>query len=270
MIIGATGSKRSDKSRSKISKALKGKKHTEERKKNISDARTIEVEQKWLDKLDIVWSKRYILDYRAVVKHINFPYSGRVYNRLLKKLSSKYRIIKFVPLEVQMWDYEKMESFIKDAQKISGRKIMSKYGFGIKTAHRLLNKLGIKWIRAPVGNKETYIERIVREFFQSNAIEFDQEFLLDRYHFDFRVGNTLIEVQGDYWHCNPRVYKEPINKNQIRSLANDAMKYQCAIANKYRVIYVWEYDLNRYLDQTLRKMEELINGNQIWECSRTV
>jgi len=84
-------------------------------------------------------------------------------------------------------------------------------------------------------------------------IDYEQQFHLDPYHYDFKVGNTLIEYNGDYWHCNPDIYENgPINYNQLYTVKKDANKYEIAKENGYEVLVVWENDLinnkNKVLD----------------------
>jgi G:T-mismatch repair DNA endonuclease (very short patch repair protein) len=62
---------------------------------------------------------------------------------------------------------------------------------------------------------------------------------------DFLIGNDIIlEVQGDFWHCNPKKYKNgPIYQCQFHNLSNDKKKLDKLTKLGYKVIYLWEDDI---------------------------
>jgi G:T-mismatch repair DNA endonuclease (very short patch repair protein) len=61
------------------------------------------------------------------------------------------------------------------------------------------------------------------------------------YWVDFLVDNTVIEVQGNYWHCNPRLYPNgPLDKVQKDHTRRDELKQEHLLANGYKIIYIWE------------------------------
>lgn len=56
--------------------------------------------------------------------------------------------------------------------------------------------------------------------------------------------NTLIEVNGAYFHSDPRVYKsDELNAMQRRNQIRDEHKLQCAKHFGFRVLTVWEGDI---------------------------
>lgn len=77
------------------------------------------------------------------------------------------------------------------------------------------------------------------------------------YAFDYYVGlNRVIEVQGDYWHCNPSLYVDGIISDvQIVHMAHDKKKKALAEELGYEVIYIWELDIN----ENLSKVKELVS-----------
>lgn len=58
---------------------------------------------------------------------------------------------------------------------------------------------------------------------------------------DVRVGNAIIQADGDWWHGHPRFYPlmERQYKQQLRDKAQDAYLTQCG----YTVIRIWESDM---------------------------
>ena len=87
--------------------------------------------------------------------------------------------------------------------------------------------------------------RIVREMLEELDIEFTEEEEVAFYSFDFKVGNTLVEVQGDYWHCNPNTrHAVPKFKSQINNVNRDKRKKTYIKNNTdYKIMYIWEYDI---------------------------
>lgn len=58
---------------------------------------------------------------------------------------------------------------------------------------------------------------------------------------DLVIDSTVIEVQGDYWHCNPEVYPNgPQDPVQKKHTERDIDKLSCFTSLGYKVIYVWE------------------------------
>lgn len=64
---------------------------------------------------------------------------------------------------------------------------------------------------------------------------------------DFLVStNVVIEVNGNYWHCNPRFYAEPINKIQVYALDKDKRKREFYEYSGYSLIEIWEDECQNY------------------------
>ena len=76
--------------------------------------------------------------------------------------------------------------------------------------------------------------------------------------YDFMYKNKIIEFQGDYWHCNPKLYdKDFYNKVKQKTAQEiweyDKNKLECANFYGYDVLYVWEYDYNNDKEKILQK-----------------
>lgn len=55
--------------------------------------------------------------------------------------------------------------------------------------------------------------------------------------------NLVIECDGDFWHCNPKVYKEgPICKCQRTRIERDKIKNQYLSEHNIKLIRIWESD----------------------------
>lgn len=83
------------------------------------------------------------------------------------------------------------------------------------------------------------------------GIDFQFSFWISGRQFDFRLNNILLEVQGDYWHANPKFYTScqelsfPGNKKiKAEELwEKDYRKKILAESRGYNVIYLWENDI---------------------------
>jgi len=86
-------------------------------------------------------------------------------------------------------------------------------------------------------------------------INFTPHFVLQGRNFDFRVfDRTLIEVNGDFWHANPKKYKAddiinlPANPVKASELwEKDRKKEEIAKKNGYKVITIWESDISNVI-----------------------
>ena len=87
------------------------------------------------------------------------------------------------------------------------------------------------------------------------------------YYYDFLIDNLIIELNGLYWHCSPKIYKEndlvkfPNNKFIY---AKDKWKYDeekinFAKENGYNVEIVWEDEFSE------DKILEILKKYDLWK-----
>lgn len=59
--------------------------------------------------------------------------------------------------------------------------------------------------------------------------------------------NIVIEVNGDYWHCNPSIYTDgAIDRIQARSIERDKRKLSYLRNENVKVLTIWESEINQY------------------------
>lgn len=110
--------------------------------------------------------------------------------------------------------------------------------------------------------KETNPERKVRETLNAFGILFEQEKpFFKKYYADFYLPKTksIIEVNGDYWHANPKYYgsesnKKPLNEMQKRSIKRDQDRLKDFEKYGFRVFFIWEDEINRNVELYLKKI----------------
>jgi very-short-patch-repair endonuclease len=100
-------------------------------------------------------------------------------------------------------------------------------------------------------------ERLMQDILESHGIECTYQYELSGFFYDFYIPskNTLIEVDGDFWHCKPGTKHEvPVMKEQTKNVVNDKKKTAIAYSNGYTLLRFWESDINEnpvYVLETL-------------------
>lgn len=103
------------------------------------------------------------------------------------------------------------------------------------------------------------------------------QYKVGKFYFDIRIGRTLIQINGTFWHADPRVYKAtdfvqfPGRKKRASTIwKRDNDKRLFAMKKGYKVLYLWESDINKMnpiqLAETVKKMVGLgvygVDNNQ--------
>jgi len=94
------------------------------------------------------------------------------------------------------------------------------------------------------------------------------EFILNGYTINSRIGRYkpdyvnestkhIIEVYGDYWHCNPKLFDKGFYHRQLKKTAEekwslDLKRQQYLESLGYKVTVVWESDLNSFIEEYTR------------------
>ena len=107
----------------------------------------------------------------------------------------------------------------------------------------------------------------INDFLARQGIKYKSPDGLTRWKkYDAKVGNLLIEVNGDYWHANPKKYNPsdefvfPGN-NKITALhiwELDKYKKEIAIQNGYSFLDIWESEINQSKDEVIKKVKDHI------------
>jgi G:T-mismatch repair DNA endonuclease (very short patch repair protein) len=108
----------------------------------------------------------------------------------------------------------------------------------------------------PQNRQFSKIHKKVCDLLNENNIGFTNEFKIScvdrKYFFDIKIEsfNRIIEVNGDYWHCNPQIYNpdDIFYFKKIHTLAKDkwkedADKIKAANKNGFNVLTIWESDI---------------------------
>jgi len=93
-------------------------------------------------------------------------------------------------------------------------------------------------------NNPTGCEAIMMELLDSIKVKFETQKIVHGKIYDFYIPdkNTLIEVDGSYWHGYGLKIEE-MNEIQLRAHKNDQLKDVYAKGLGYELIRVWEHEL---------------------------
>ena len=128
-------------------------------------------------------------------------------------------------------------------------------------------KIRIQWGSEGIKNfkyqslKETSIEKIIRDFLESNNITHRTQYHIGRFIADFYIPNinTIIECNGDFWHANPKLYdSNNLHKIQIKNTERDKRKDIFVKSKGMDLIILWEYDINNNLNEIKEKLNEIL------------
>lgn len=110
-------------------------------------------------------------------------------------------------------------------------------------------------------------ERFARDFLDRLGIDYEYQYKAESIgrYFDFRlfpnVGGTkvLLEIQGSYWHADPRLYEEKdLNKTQKYDIKVDEIKRKYCERNGIKLLYIWEKDINEHSEKVKSYLKEVL------------
>lgn len=112
----------------------------------------------------------------------------------------------------------------------------------------------------------TYIEKIIKDCLDEFEINYIFNEFLGDYRPDFYIpnANLIIEVNGDYFHCNPYLYPNgPKDEIQVNHVLKDYYKKCYYLSRGYRMLTIWEKEINDNLDEVKQKIESAVLNRNI-------
>lgn len=263
------GHVKSPETREKLRKSATGVVFSKERLKNMSLGR-----QK---KLPVVLQEElkdwllFGMSDSACINH--FKLSTRVFNRYKKLLFPEGLAFQCKYLEKHITKENVQEILSLSRDNVRYKRIAKLTKTGDKTVRRILEyyekidpSVKLKSYDGHYERRETAPERIFREFLEEKKIRFKQEFVPDsskRWSFDFLIEDTniLVEIHGDYYHCNPSVYGKPSTEYHKWVTRKDFAKRDWAKHNGYCPVTIWEFDLKNNKEKVLEKFMKTLEKN---------
>jgi very-short-patch-repair endonuclease len=113
--------------------------------------------------------------------------------------------------------------------------------------------------------KKNKIEQMFHNMMIEHSIDVKYSLIMNFYQYDFgnKVNKVLFEINGDYWHANPKFYGSkkglrPLNETQKNKIKRDKEKLEWAKSKGFRVVYIWEYDLYNNPEKVLKEVKNVI------------
>lgn len=109
-------------------------------------------------------------------------------------------------------------------------------------------------------------EKFAKEFLEKLGIDYVYQFKAESIgrYFDFYVksNNIIIEINGGYWHSDPRLYEgKELNPTQKRNKRVDELKKKWALAHGIPIIYIWEKDIHENPSYVMKILKENLESS---------
>ena len=109
-----------------------------------------------------------------------------------------------------------------------------------------------------MSKKMTWPEREFKKMMDELGIKIESQKIVGGKIFDFfePISNTLIEIDGNYYHGDREIYEE-LNPMQKRNKRNDEYKDVLAKGFGYKIERIWESDLKNNYDSIKKRIKKL-------------
>jgi len=91
------------------------------------------------------------------------------------------------------------------------------------------------------------------------GISYQRQKRVERKIYDFYLPqkNVLIEVDGDFWHCNHKKGIKLGYRFQVKNLKNDALKEVIARKNGFSILRFWENDILHQPEKVKEQLKKI-------------
>jgi len=131
-----------------------------------------------------------------------------------------------------------------------------------KQSQRLISRL----IKNNYRNKKTKLENTFQNILDKlgllESVDYKYQHWVGPAIFDFYLikENILIEVDGDFHHCNPdTIHKIPTFPIQIKTVGNDIRKNLIAEDKNIKLLRFWESDINNKPEEVIKRLMAELN-----------
>lgn len=181
--------------------------------------------------------------------------------RKQKFISGEYNHIKEA-IKKNRKDPELGEKISKGAKGIPKPKPEG-FGVGRKHSKKTKDKMSesaIERILETDQNHTSKLEKEVALILDNLKIKYIQWFYAKDikafYDFYIPIKNIIIEVDGDFWHCNPNTkFALPEYKTQEKNIKRDKQKNKWAKDNGFKLLRFWEYDIKNNPQQIIETLK---------------
>jgi len=218
---------------------------------------------------------------KYVKKHLHIIQKGKTQEEIFGDMKSPKRIKAISDArkaKFESGEYNYIKDAIKEARKdpelgkkisnsVKGKPKPKPEGFGVgrvqseETRKKMSDSAIQRILKDPENYHTSELEERFKIILDVLDIEYKHFFFAKEINkiFDFYVPkhNILIEVDGDFYHCNPKIYNDgPVCKTQTINIENDKLKDEWAKANGYKLLRFWEDDINNNIKQVKQTLLE--------------
>lgn len=145
--------------------------------------------------------------------------------------------------------------------------------YGEEEGTKIFNERNEKWAKKMSENfnkgnsfAQSILAKTILAELKELFPELECEFVISRYSFDGKYKNKLIEINGDYFHCNPELYQRNFYNKVVGKLAwqiweKDKKKINIANQKGYSVFIIWEKDYNTDKDLIMKKCIDFLKND---------
>jgi very-short-patch-repair endonuclease len=214
---------------------------------------------------------KWIHGHQSRVKgHFGDPKSKKRVNAIVKTRKEKFASGEYDYIKKAIKNRDSVELGKKISKGSKGVPKPKPKGFGAGRKHSQSTKEKMrdiqnkKWESGDIGNKKYYtskLENLFANILDLLDIKYSTKFYAKdiKAFYDFYIPehNIIIEVDGDFWHCNPdSKHSEAKYESQKKNLVRDKEKEQWTINNGYKLLRFWENDINNNIKQVKQTLLE--------------
>lgn len=200
--------------------------------------------------------------------HFGDPKAKKRVDAIIKTRKTKFASGEYDYIKKAIKNRDSVELGKKISKAVKGISKPKPKGFGIgriqseKTRIKM-SKSAIERILRTGKVKRSNLEYKFEVILELLEIKYIHSYLIKEINkiYDFYIPehNILIEIDGDFWHCNPDTkYSLPECKTQEINIKNDKFKTQWAKDNGYKLLRFWENDINNNIKQVKQTLLENI------------
>jgi very-short-patch-repair endonuclease len=126
-----------------------------------------------------------------------------------------------------------------------------------KQSHRRMEYIIKNGFQVKSKLEDIFKDILFNEFGFINEVHYYAQYYIREikslYNFKIKGKNIMIEVDGDFWHCNPNSkFNVPVYAAQKSNLIQDKIKNDWCVENGFKLLRFWESDIKN-------KPKEIIN-----------
>lgn len=120
------------------------------------------------------------------------------------------------------------------------------------------SKRRIKWLKRKQKKKKTILEKTFESLLKLLKIKKEYQYEFNGRLFDYYLleHNVLVEVDGDFYHCNPLKFKTPTYNVQKITILNDNYKNEMCKNHNITLLRYWEKDINERPEWVISNLKD--------------